>query len=87
MKYFEVKIGCTTRLIKPKVVTDSYTYQLGSPGLFSYTFDPMDPWPFCGTPEQVINYEAKLLSGLPMPSGISFLPYTRTFTFSDDESI
>jgi hypothetical protein len=47
----------------------------------------MEPWPFCDTPEQVINYDARLISGQPMPTGISFMPLKRTLTFSDDESI
>jgi hypothetical protein len=47
----------------------------------------MDPWPYCGTPEQVINYDVRLISGQPLPTGIGFMPLTRTLTFSDDESI
>ena len=29
----------------------------------------------------------KLISGQPLPTGIGFMPLTRTLTFSDDESI
>jgi len=47
----------------------------------------MVPWPYCGTSEQVIIYDVKLLSGFPLPTGISFTPLTRTLTFSDDESL
>lgn len=87
IKFFEIKIGCLTRIVKPKTTSDKYTYQLGSPGIWSYQFDSMDPWPYCGTPEQVINYDVKLVSGQPLPTGIGFMPLTRTLTFSDDESI
>ena len=87
MKFFEIKIGCLTRTVKTKTTYDEYTFQLGQPGDWSYKFEKMDPWPYCGTPKQVISYTVKLQSGLDLPPGIIYDPLTRTLNFRDDGSL